>query len=295
MPDESLRIHVIADSTGETAARLARACQAQFPHQIFRLIRHPRVTSPEKLFPIFEDIKEEAATMKVAVFTTLVDSVLRDMVAEACREMGLEHIDSLGPALRQLESALGTSPDLAAARPVSVDTDYFTRIAAMEFAIRHDDGQLTHRLKDAEIVIIAASRCGKTPLSMYLGYLGFRTANIPLVAGHEPPKELFEIERWRIVGLTIHPERLQAIRERRVAAMGGRNRRKDGYTDLGRIVEELDEITAIQKRLGAPVLDTTRTALEESAVRIIDIVESRAAAHGAKVRTGTLHEFDPEP
>ncbi len=109
MPDESLRIHVIADSTGETAARLARACQAQFPHHIFRLIRHPRVTSPEKLFPIFEDIKEDAATMKVAVFTTLVDQVLRDMVAEACREMGLEHIDSLGPALRQLESALGTA------------------------------------------------------------------------------------------------------------------------------------------------------------------------------------------
>jgi len=53
----------------------------------------------------------------------------------------------------------------------------------MEFAVRHDDGQSTHGLVDADIVLIGVSRTGKTPLSMYLGYLGYKTANVPLVAG----------------------------------------------------------------------------------------------------------------
>lgn len=58
---------------------------------------------------------------------------------------------------------------------------------------------------------MGASRSGKTPLSLYLGYVGYKTVNVPLVPGIKPPDELFQIERWRIVGLTIDAERLLQI------------------------------------------------------------------------------------
>jgi regulator of PEP synthase PpsR (kinase-PPPase family) len=112
---------------------------------------------------------------------------------------------------------------------------------------------------------------------MYLGYLGYHTANIPIVAGIEPPRELFEVDRWKIVGLTIDPERLQAIRKRRVSTLGARAGR-DGYAELGRIFDELDEVNALQRRLGCPVIDTTALALEEAAGRVIEVIERRRDA-----------------
>ncbi|MDO5682387.1 MAG: pyruvate, water dikinase regulatory protein [Propionibacteriaceae bacterium] len=282
MSDQALEIHVIADSTGETAARLARAAQAQFPNHPFRIVRHPRVTTAEELFLIFDTVRGHV-NRSVVVMSTLVNPVLRDLVDDGCAEMGLVHIDLLGPTLQQLEIATGVEPERVAMRPVGVEKDYFTRIAAMEFAVRHDDGQQPEGLKNADIVIVAASRCGKTPLSMYLGYLGYKTANVPLVPRIKPPAELYEIEKWRIVGLTLDPQLLAEIRVRRLKGMGA-HRQSDGYAELAKIYDEFDEIKAIQRGLGCPVLDTTKMALEESAARIIDIVDDRARANGGVLR-----------
>ena len=49
-------------------------------------------------------------------------------------------------------------------------------------------------------MLVGVSRTSKTPLSIYLGYLGHKTANVPIVKGIEPPKELFEIDPRRSSG-----------------------------------------------------------------------------------------------
>jgi len=131
---------------------------------------------------------------------------------------------------------------------------------------------------EADIVIVGVSRTGKTPLSMYLGYLGYKTANTPLVPGVEPPAQLFRVDRSKIVGLTIDPERLQRIRGRRLRAMGGRAR--DSYADLAKILEEIDDCTSVFRKLGCPVIDVSNLAVEESALRVINLVEERSRAEG---------------
>ena len=92
-------------------------------------------------------------------------------------------------------------------------------------------------LHDADLVLVGVSRTSKTPLSIYLGYLGHKAANVPVVKGIEPPKELFEIDARKIVGLTIDPNRLVEIRRARVRTMGARNRQ---YAELMEIYEELE-------------------------------------------------------
>ena len=47
--------------------------------------------------------------------------------------------------------------------------------------MRFDDGVGAGGLKDADIVLVGVSRSSKTPLSIYLGYLGYKTANVPIV------------------------------------------------------------------------------------------------------------------
>jgi regulator of PEP synthase PpsR (kinase-PPPase family) len=277
MSSAPIEIHVIADSTGDTAARVARAAQAQFVQHPTRIMRHPRIATADGLRAVFESINGDGGK-GVAIFSTLVDDGLRALVTEMCESRGVAHADLLAPAITALEQASGDVAERVPARPVGTDPDYFKRIAAMEYAVKNDDGQFPEGLRDADIVLIGVSRTGKTPLSMYLGYLGYKTANVPLVRGIAPPPGLFEVPRWKIVALTIDPQRLATIRGRRVRALGGRARGRDGYAELNRIYDELEEVGAIHKRLGCPVIDTTSLALEEAAGRVIDLVDDRRRA-----------------
>ncbi|WP_260115316.1 kinase/pyrophosphorylase [Ornithinimicrobium sp. INDO-MA30-4] len=97
----------------------------------------------------------------------------------------MAHADLLEASVDAMREATGESPS-GIVVPVGVGEDYFGRIAAMEFAIANDDGHFANPLTEADIVLVGVSRSGKTPLSMYLGYLGYRTANIPIIPGINP-------------------------------------------------------------------------------------------------------------
>lgn len=271
-------IHVVADSTGDTGTRVARATQAQFPGLDVRVVRHPRLRTPRGVDDVVAQLRTDPAG--AVVFCTVVDDALRTRVLDACAALDVPCADLLAPALDALTARTGAQP-ARVVQPVGLAADYFDRIHAMEFAVANDDGHLTDGLAEAQVVLVGASRTGKTPLSMYLGYLGYPTANIPLVPGVSPPRELFETERWKVVGLTIDPERLLEIRRRRVHAMGVAGHGGTGlggYADLARIHDELDEVARLQRRLGCPVLDTTTLALEEAAGRVVELVAARRRA-----------------
>ena len=282
MAAEPLEIHIIADSTGESAVRIARAAVAQFSGREFTFIRHRRMASEDKIRLTLQGLQARQGLPTVVLYT-LVEPELVEMVQAACDSMGFPHADLMTPTVEALEKATGAEADAVARRPVGVEADYFTRVAAIDFAVRNDDGASPQALREADIILVGASRSGKTPLAMYLGYLGYKTANVPLVPGIAPPEELKTMDRWRVVGLTMSAERLQMIRSNRVAGMGGFGTR-DGYADIAKIYEELDEVGQIQRQLGCPIIDTTGVALEESASRILDVVVQRAKRHGTALR-----------
>lgn len=281
--DATLEIHLLADSTGESGARVARAAVAQFPSLEFRLVRHRRISTTQALMKALEAIRARKG-MPTAVFFTLVDCELAELVKSACEELELPYADLMTDAMRALERISGVDADQVPLRPVGVEADYFARIAAIDFAVRNDDGAAPNSLTDCDICLVGPSRSGKTPLSIFLGYMGYKVVNVPLVPGIRPPDELFRIERWRVVGLTMDPEKLQQIRTERVKGLGVRRAMKDGYVDLAAIYEELDETGQTMKQLRCPVIDTTGRALEESASRILDLVEDRARIHRGKLR-----------
>ena len=272
-----LELHVISDSTGETAAKLAQAVQDQFPDLASEVIRHPRIMSAEDV----QLAAERARGRRAVVLYTLVDQELRAAMRQLCRRARVHYSDILGQPMEAVAKVSGRAAQMRpGARPV-LDDDYFRRISAIEFAVRYDDG-VPSGLEEADIVLVGVSRTSKTPLSMYLGYLGYKTANLPIVNGIEPPAELWEVEPARVVGLTIDAERLADIRQERARRLGGGNHRT--YTQLVDIYDELDAAAAVHRRLGCPVIDTTELSIEETAARVIRLVEQRrrdAAAAGA--------------
>jgi [pyruvate, water dikinase]-phosphate phosphotransferase / [pyruvate, water dikinase] kinase len=264
---EPVELHVVSDSTGETAARLVLALEAQFPGQPFEVVRHPRVESTEDLQLTVSRARGHRAVMVY----TLVEPRLRDEMRRLCRRARLHYCDLLGHPIDSISRVAGVAARMEPGARAPLDDTYFRRIEAIEFAVKYDDG-VGAGLDEADIVLVGVSRTSKTPLSMYLGSLGHKVANVPIVKGIEPPKELWEIDPAKIVGLTIDPERLADIRQARLRAMRSPNKR---YAALLDIFEELEHAAAIHRRLGCPVLDVTELSVEETSMRIIRVVAER--------------------
>ncbi len=265
-----VELHIVSDATGETATRLVAALEAQFPEQLFEEIRHPRVETVDDLRLVVDRAKGRPAV----VVYTIVEPELRDAMRDFCRRAKLHYCDILGPPLASIAKISGQAARMAPGVRYPLDSAYFRRIAAIEFAVKFDDG-IGGGLPAADIVLVGVSRTSKTPLSIYLGYMGYKTANVPVVNGIEPPGELFEIDSGKIVGLTIDASRLAEIRQERIRQMRASPR---AYAELIDIYGELDQANAVHRRLGCPVLDITELSIEETASRVIKLVEQRKPA-----------------
>src|SRR5256885_12383130 len=92
--------------------------------------------------------------------------------------------------------------------------------------------------------------------------------------GIGPRKVMSEPDPAKIVGLTIHADRLAEIRRARVRNLGANNRR---YAELAEVYDELEVAAALQRRLGCPVIDISELSIEETAQQILRTVESRRA------------------
>src|SRR5207249_2738945 len=214
-----VEIHVVSDATGETATRVVAAVEGQFPGQPFVTVRDPRVETVADLHLALARMQGRPA---VVIFT-VVEPTLREAMRELCSEADLVYCDLLAEPLAAVARVSGHAATMKPGLHPPLDEQYFQRIAAIEYAVKADDG-LGRALPNADIVLVGVSRTSKTPLSMYLGYLGWKVANVPIVKGIEPPPELDEIDSLKIVGLTIEAGRLAEIRQQRVRRLGGNNR-----------------------------------------------------------------------
>src|SRR3954467_13234926 len=142
-----VELHMVSDSTGETAQRLVQALEAQFPEQEFIEIRHPRVETVGDLQLAGERMKGRAAV----VVYTLVEPELRDQMRTLCRSAKLHYCDLLGHPIEAVARVSGRAARMKpGARPALNDAS-FRPMSATALAGKHDDG-LGKGLDDADIV-----------------------------------------------------------------------------------------------------------------------------------------------
>lgn len=262
-----LKVYVISDSLGETGALVIRAAISQFKTENYEIKRYPYVNDVEKL----KEILDEASSSENSVVVyTLVDKILVEFIQDYIKNTRLSVIDLMSPIIDVLSKKLGSEPSREPGVIRKLDEAYFKRVAAIEFAVKYDDGKDPRGFAKADIVLVGISRTSKTPLSMYLANKNIKVANIPLVIEVEPPKELFEIPAKKIIGLTNSPEKLNAIREERLKALGLPN--GSNYASLERILDELDFSEKIMKRIGCPVINVASKAIEETAEIVLSLL-----------------------
>ncbi len=259
------KIFAISDGTAATADTVARAALVQFNTAV-EVERFREVRSEDQLV----DIILRAADENAIIVHTLISEDLRLLVLSKSREVNVASVDLMGPLLSRLSEALHLAPLGQPGMLRSFDAENVQRIEAINFAVKHDDGQHIQDIDQAEIVLIGVSRTGKTPLSIFLAYRGWRVANIPLISGLDPPHGLFSLPRNRVVGLVANPERLTLLRQSRTARMGIRHR---GYANIEYVRQELAYAYEIfDKRRDWPIVDVTNKSIEEAATEIISLI-----------------------
>ncbi len=224
-----------------------------------------------------ERVAEDAQRAAGLVVFTLVNEEIEAALRAACSARDVRHFDLLGPLITHFAAALQAEPRHKAGLLHGMDDDYFRRIEAVEFAVRHDDGANLATLHQADLVLTGVSRTSKTPLSMYLAQRGFKTGNVPLVHGIEPPNELLDLAQHKVFALTIEAARLMEIRKARARALGGAPFK--GYANAEAIEAELEVARRIFRAHGWRNVDISGRAVEENASRVIELYEaSRDAA-----------------
>ncbi len=265
---EDLKVFIISDSLGETGAIVAKAGISQFKNQHYQIKRYPYINELDKLKEILNEV---SLVERPVIVYTLVDKILIQYTNNFARHKKILAIDIMSPILNGLNHMLGVEPSYEPGAIRKLDEAYFNRVAAIEFAVKYDDGKDPRGLAKADLVLVGISRTSKTPLSMYLANMNIKVANVPLVMESEPPKELFEIPSTRIIGLTNSPEILNEIREERLKHLGlpsGSN-----YASLSRILDELEYSEKIMKRIGCPVINVANKAIEETSGIVLSLLK----------------------
>lgn len=263
---KSMVTYVLSDSIGETAEEVAEAAISQFDSGDFEMRRFPYITDKAQITEILEEAKEEKS---IILFTIVVEE-LRNFLIEKSKEYNIKSVDIMEPILNAIEKSFNIKPKREPGLIRKLDENYFQKVAAVEFAVKYDDGKDTRGIKRADIVLIGVSRTSKTPLSMYLAHKNMKVANIPLLPEVKAPKELYEISSKKIIGLTANPIKLNEIRQERLKALGLSN--TANYASMERILREIEYSEELMNDLGCRVIDVSNKAVEETAGVILELL-----------------------
>ncbi len=262
-------VHLVSDATGETLVGMMKASCAQFQNATALEHIHALVRSEEQMNQVLQDIEDRPGV----VLYTITNDAQRKKLEDHCAGLGIPSISILDATLAMLGRYLGAAQSHQVAAQRTLDSNYYDRIAALDYAMVHDDGQNVQGLKDAEIILLGVSRTSKTPTSIYLANRGFRTGNIPLVPGMPLPAILQTFDKPFIVGLVASPDRIVQIRQQRLVGLNEKG--VTDYVDQDRVRDEMRQAKRLFVKHGYAVVDVTRRSIEETSAQIINLYQKR--------------------
>jgi [pyruvate, water dikinase]-phosphate phosphotransferase / [pyruvate, water dikinase] kinase len=256
-------IFIVSGGIGASGEQIANTVLAQFPDITVPVVPVRNVRRPEQLEDVIAQAKEQDGT----IVHTMVDSHLRQKLIDLAQEHDVTAIDLMGALIDRLTAVLGQPPAEKPGLYRQLHRPYFERIEAIEYALKHDDGQNREGWSAADVLLVGVSRTGKTPLSVYLSVLGWKVANLPIVPEVPTPPELYQLDPAHVIGLKIDLDRLLTFRRRRISQLG--IPAQSAYTDPERIEEELRLAQSVFRKGGFYIINVTDKTVEVSADEVI--------------------------
>lgn len=262
-------VFFISDRTGITAENLGHALLTQFNSINFECHSLSFINSEDSAHQAARTIKQAAETSQCQplIFSTLIDQSCRAIIADTQAHI----IDFFDTFIKPLEIKLDTQSNHSTglSHGISNEVVYMSRMDAVNYALKNDDGISTKEYKDADIILIGVSRSGKTPTCLYLAMqFGLRAANYPLTesdmeTGHLPTS--LKPYRNKLFGLMINAERLCTIRNIR--------KQNSDYASFGQCQKETRMIKSLLDIENLPYIDSSHISVEEIATSIIQLMK----------------------
>jgi [pyruvate, water dikinase]-phosphate phosphotransferase / [pyruvate, water dikinase] kinase len=261
-------VFFLSDSTGISAETMGNALLIQFPDLRFERRLIPFISTIEEARRVVAilDAAMDGPVTPLAFTTAAVDEIREVLHSSRC-----PLIDFFDIHMSRVESILGVRGLHVASRLHGVGDikRYNARMAAVEYAIEHDDGQSTRALDKADVILLAPSRCGKTPTTMYLALQhGVFVANYPLVEDDfdtaDLPRPVRQL-RDHCFGITTTPARLSQVRQER--------RPNSRYASLEQCTYELRQAEALYHRERLPVINSSAKSVEEMSTVILQSLQ----------------------
>ena len=252
-------VFIVSDRSGLTAETISHTLLSQFPGIDFTQVAMPFVDTKEKVSEVVERINQEEkrSGQKPLVFTTFVDENFTESLAAANAEV----FDLFAPFISRIEDVLGqrSSHQPGQSHGIANLVQYNQRINAVNYAMHCDDGLHPRDYAKANMILLGASRSGKTPTCLYLALqFGFYAANYPLTEEDfmrdELPPAILD-HRDKVFGLTIDPGRLHQIRSER--------RPGSHYASLKQCQLDVSAAKSMYQRYQIPHCDSTNYSVEE--------------------------------
>jgi len=283
MPAEKryFHLHLVSDATGETLLTVAHAVTAQYKEVAAIKHIHSLVRSRKLLESAIAAIDAEPGI----VLFTLTNPELTAALEQACKRIGVPCHSLLEPIFNLFQSYLGAPGERRAGAQHELNSEYFSRIDALNFTMLHDDGVLPADVEHADVILVGISRTSKTPTSIYLANRGVRTANVPLVPNVPPPRALLEARRPLVVALVATAERIFQIRQNRQLGASAIDP-SPFYANRAAIAEELTQTRKLCAERNWPIIDVTRKSIEETAAAVLALRDQHLAELERREETG---------
>ena len=267
---QTVPVFFLSDSTGISAETMGNALLIQFPDLHFERRLIPFISTVEEARKVVQvlDAAADGPVTPLAFSTTAMTDVRQELHRSRC-----PLIDFFDLHMSRVEAILGVPGERVAARLHGVGDikRYNARMAAVEYAIEHDDGQSLRALDKADVILVAPSRCGKTPTTMYLALQhGVFVANYPLVdedfESDQLPRPVRAL-RERCFGIVTTPARLSEVRQER--------RANSRYASLEQCTYELRRAEAMFRAHSIPTINSAAKSVEEMSTVILQNISTR--------------------
>ncbi|GAB3582534.1 pyruvate, water dikinase regulatory protein [Calidifontibacter terrae] len=269
---EAVPAFFLAGGTGISAETLGNLILAQFPDVAVVRQKVPFITSVSGAQQVVEMLEAaKTDTITPLVFSTVADEAIRaELMKTTCA-----FIDLFGSQLSEVEQVLhrNAAHSAVSAHAVTDQVRYDSRMKAVEYALEHDDGASLRAIDKAQVILLAPSRCGKTPTTMYLALQhSLFVANYPLVDEDYDSGDLpgpVRDHADKCFGIVSTPSRLSQVR--------GERRPNSRYSSQAQCLYELRRAESMFRTHRIPFINSASMSIEEMAAIIMQTLKLNTA------------------
>ncbi|MGO3018916.1 MAG: pyruvate, water dikinase regulatory protein [Anaerococcus sp.] len=258
-------INIISDTSGHATEHLVNKTMVRFDVEVTIKV-YPYIDNMITLEKVLNQIKSQKQNQ--ILYNSIQDSKMNVYIDNFCDLYGIDSINLMSFSINKISKAFDIKPKENFDMSNLMESEFFRKMKALDFAIKYDDGKDFRSLETCDVALIGVSRSSKTPTSMYLASKGFKVSNIPILLGNNIPKELFEIDNNKIFGLDIDQNILREYRLQRLKSL---NLSSDSqYSDIDRIKKELVYAREVMEDLDCTIINITNKSIEETSEIIIN-------------------------